>query len=121
MGDLETGDVEMTTETILTGGTYRRLMPQFGFHPDNPTNNNVVDFARAIEQAVLQSPEIQALRKDAAMLDWFISQEAQMQAMNRLPSSNVMYRVGWPDDGEYMVEWHSCPRAAINAAMEQQT
>ena len=45
----------MTTETILTDGDIRRIW-----------NNALVfyEFARAIEQAVLQSPEVQSMRDD---------------------------------------------------------
>ncbi|GAA0237478.1 hypothetical protein GCM10009125_27960 [Castellaniella daejeonensis] len=53
----------MTTETVLTDADihdkYQRIT---GYRSTPPV---VLDFARAIEQAVLQSPEIQALRKDA--------------------------------------------------------
>lgn len=108
----------MTAETILNTETIETILNEIESQPE--ISLNPYAFARAIEQAVLQSPEIQALRKDAAMLDWLVSQESQMQSMARPNGGSVMYRVGWPDDGEYSVDWYSCPRAAISAAMEQQ-
>ena len=48
----------MSTETVLTNDEIYSL----GMSHDV---NGPYSFARAIEQAVLQSPEIQALRKDA--------------------------------------------------------
>ena len=55
----------MTTETVLTDADihdkYKRIT---GYRSTPPV---VLDFARAIEQAVLQSPDIQALRKDAEL------------------------------------------------------
>lgn len=48
----------MTTETVLTD-------EQIVACGSNSEINGPYSFARAIEQAVLQSPEIQALRKDA--------------------------------------------------------
>lgn len=49
----------MTTETILTDDDIKRIDRSL------PHNYLLTEFARAIEQAVLQSPEVQALRKDA--------------------------------------------------------
>ncbi|NYT81412.1 hypothetical protein H0A70_07905 [Alcaligenaceae bacterium] len=70
-------------------------------------------------QAILQSPEIQAWKRDAERMDWLADQEAQVQSMNKARGDPV-YRIGWPDDGEYRFDWHSSPREAIDAAMEKQ-
>lgn len=68
----------MTTETMLTDAKIYKIATEFEFECDhgietNPVPNTV-EFARAIEQAVLQSPEIQRLRviEKAAqgVLDW---------------------------------------------------
>jgi len=53
----------MTTETILTHSQIGEIA--ISVHIMNETRDFNQEFARAIEQAVLQSPEIQALRKDA--------------------------------------------------------
>ena len=50
----------MTTETVLT--------TQEILHEYHNTDTDF-DFARAIEQAVLQSPEVRELRKEARRLD----------------------------------------------------
>ncbi|MBC2768595.1 hypothetical protein [Pusillimonas minor] len=76
------------------------------------------EFARAIEQAVLQSPEVQALRKDAERLDFMISEECQIQSLSA--PNGVRHRLGWPDYGETQSEWFTNPRVAIDAAMEKQ-
>lgn len=61
----------MTTETVLTDeeiitlGQQARAIETGGKGYILP-----VTFARAIEQAVLQSPEIQAMRKDAGRYRW---------------------------------------------------
>lgn len=54
----------MTTETVLTDEQIYRL------DEDGAFIGNIKEIARAIEQAVLQSPEIQALRKDAEISRW---------------------------------------------------
>lgn len=49
----------MTTDTVLTDEQIRDLHVW-----------DMYDFARAIEQAVLQSPEVQAWKKDAERYRW---------------------------------------------------
>ena len=64
----------MTTETILTDDTIHNLIVDFEIECDCGIEtypvDNIVPFARAIEQAVLQSPEVQALKRDKERLDW---------------------------------------------------
>ena len=56
----------MTTETILTDEEIITIGRQArAIEPEGNGYILPVTFARAIEQAVLQSPEVQALRKDA--------------------------------------------------------
>src|SRR5690554_2439219 len=61
----------MTTETILTDDEICKTLVDAGILlvPQEITGYDIV-IARAIEQAVLQSPEIQALRKDAERYRW---------------------------------------------------
>lgn len=54
----------MTTDTVLTIAQIAEICRSM---PPYPTD---AQFARAIEQAVLQSPEVQALRKDAEISRW---------------------------------------------------
>lgn len=64
----------MTTETILTDGDIRRIWNDaLTFY----------EFARAIGQAVLQSPEIQALRKDAVS----VRRDTLLSALGKLNSN----------------------------------
>lgn len=59
----------MTNKTALTDDAIHKLIVDFEIECDCGIEtypvDNIVPFARAIEQAVLQSTEIQALRKDA--------------------------------------------------------
>ena len=57
----------MTTETILTYTQIYDLWHEY---------EGIVGFALAIERAVLQSPEIQALRKDAERYRWLRDSES---------------------------------------------
>lgn len=82
----------MTTETVLI---FPEIMREW------EGTDNALSFARAIEQAVLQSPEIQALRKDAARM---------RNALNKIAAMDSM-------------SYHSLESAKItaSAALEQQT
>lgn len=82
----------MTTETVLI---FPEIMREW------EGTDNALSFARAIEQAVLQSPEIQALRKDAARM---------RNALNKIAAMDSM-------------SYHSLESAKITAraALEQQT
>ncbi|MFA7174786.1 MAG: hypothetical protein WC340_15530 [Kiritimatiellia bacterium] len=99
----------MTTEKILTND---EIMIEW------EGTDNGLSFARAIEQAVLQSAEIQSLRKDAERYHWL---------RNRASTEGicVVHIDYWSEeyrgqahcevyDGEFLDK-------AIDAAMEQQT
>lgn len=103
----------MTTEIMMTNKQFMALREK---HQGLPVNISVL--IRDIEQAVLQSPEIQALREDAAMLDW-------------LDATNTPFKMGWnvrlAPAGNVSVSsviqlgGSVTPiRAAISASMEQQ-
>lgn len=62
-------------------------------------------FARAIEQAVLQSPEVQALKHDKGRLDWLADPNNNIGNV-QLPKVCILHNL------------HSL-RAAIDDAMEQ--
>jgi|SRR5690625_1069185 len=83
------------------------------------TMSMAADALERHQKSVLQSPEMQALRKDAAMLDW-------------LDAKNDLFKMGWSvrlaPAGNVSVSsvvqlgGSVTPiRAAINAAMEQKT
>ena len=57
--EVSNGAAKMTTETVLTND---QIIEQFDLHIDNPERfRGYRDFARAIEQAVLNSPQVQFL------------------------------------------------------------
>ena len=62
----------MTKETVLTEELIDQLADKYLWGHDHFLGviEGTEEFARAIEQAVLQSPEIQALKRDAERLDW---------------------------------------------------
>lgn len=77
----------MTTETILTDFQLIEICQKYG-----PLEN--MDLSRAIEQAVLQSPEVQALKLDKGRLDWLSDPENTIgnvllptECVNRNPHS----------------------------------
>lgn len=82
----------MTTETVLI---FPEIMREW------EGTDNALSFARAIEQAVLQSPEVQALREDAGRM---------RNALNKIAAMDSM-------------SYHSLESAKItaSAALEQQT
>lgn len=98
----------MTTETVLTDARIMEMAE------DGVFLGNVKEITRAIEQAVLQSPEIQALRKDAERLDWMANVAHCADWVEDEPTKRVIRA----DDGaEFQGDtW----RAAIDAAMEKQ-
>ena len=67
----------MTTETILTNYQIHSILH------DNflPFSTQTEGFARAIEQAVLQSPEVQELREDALRYQWIFEADMDAQTM----------------------------------------
>lgn len=76
----------MTTETILTDEQIERLYEEL----ESPDLSLV---ARAIEQAVLQSPEIQALRKDAERFRKIASHIYQIKRTHKRGGDNRVRRL----------------------------
>lgn len=103
----------MTTETILTDKHIKTLALSMSDHE----LMQVVPFARAIEQAVLQSEQVQAWKRDAERMD--------VMAQKRMLVSPE-YEGGWHveiyDESEapIAVGFSGCLRTAIDSAMEQQ-
>lgn len=99
----------MTTETILTNDQIEDIILGVAW-----PNAEIMEFAelvsRAIEQAVLQSPEVQALRKDAERYRWL-----------RDPCSGAEHAIFYSrgDYGKGLMSGAMLD-AAIDAAMEQQ-
>lgn len=88
----------MTTETILTDFQLIEICQKYG-----PLEN--MDLSRAIEQAVLQSPEVQALKRDKERMDWLADPKNSIGNV-QLPIDCVKNNL------------HSL-RGAIDEAMEQ--
>lgn len=95
----------MTTERILT---YSQIKELWHEHED------FEDFAQSIEQAVLQSPEVQALRRDAERYRW-LTKNAYVGEW--VTSDGYEYRV---DGADREVVDADNVHAAIDAAMEKQ-
>lgn len=66
----------MTVTKILTDEQIINVVNSAPFDEIENAGDYPHVVARAIEQAVLQSPEIQALRKDAERLDWLLENSA---------------------------------------------
>ena len=93
----------MSTEILLTTS---EIMDEW------EGTDNALSFARAIEQAVLQSTEIQALRKDAERYRWLRGQ------CEKLLGGLTICEVGLFE----LKPWSGVdPDRNIDAAMEQQT
>ena len=93
----------MSTEILLTTS---EIMDEW------EGTDNALSFARAIEQAVLQSTEIQALRKDAERYRWLRGQ------CEKLIGGLTICEVGLFE----LKPWSGVdPDRNIDAAMEQQT
>lgn len=64
----------MEAKTILTDDAIHKLIVDLEIECDCGIETYPVDnigpFARAIEQAVLQSPEVKALKRDKERIDW---------------------------------------------------
>lgn len=94
----------MNTETILTHDQIRAAIDEAG--PDN-----YFGLSRAIEQAVLQSSDVQALRKDAERYRWLRGQ------CETLLGGLTICEVGLFE----LKPWSGVdPDRNIDAAMEQQ-
>ena len=105
----------MTTETILTpaqvdsllDGVLRASGSRLGNYTFQKTLDDLRSAIRAIEQAVLQSPEVQAWKRDAECLDWLADPKNRIGNV-QLPTECVERNP------------HSL-RDAIEDAMEKQT
>lgn len=74
------------------------------------------------KQAVIESPETQALRKDAERLA-FMADGGWTFAKWAQPDGTVKYRLEWylgNDNFEWQKQWHNSPGEAVDAAMEAQ-
>jgi|SRR5699024_3225883 len=100
----------MTTETILTDKEISKTLVDAGILlvPQEITGYDIV-IARAIEQAVLQSEQVQAWKRDAARYRW----------LRETPDAEVRIFIDQPYGGREMSD-HFLDDA-IDAAMEQQT
>lgn len=72
----------MTTETILTDADAMTIMAEFGEHDTEHGHTRydkwqALESARAIEKAVLESPEVQALIAENAKLVGLVSEMAE--------------------------------------------
>lgn len=83
------------------------------------TYNNFEEQARAIEKAVLESPEIQALQDDESRLD-FIAEDDCVFTTWIQEDYTVLYRLEWNHGEEWQKEWFRSPREAIDAAIKEQ-
>lgn len=72
---------------------------------------------KAAEQAVLQSPEIQALCKDDERIQ-FIADKHCMFDTRIQADGTTKYRLGWNAGIKWQDNWFDSPSAAIDAAME---
>jgi hypothetical protein len=60
--------------------------------------------------------EVERLRADAARLDFMITDECQIERMDRIGAAPV-YRVRWPYRENHMREWSASGREAIDTAI----
>lgn len=92
--------------TILTDEQIEKARQNSGANCWAVTPGATERFAGNIEQAVLQSEQVQALRKDAERLDWLADPNNSIGNV-QLPTKCV-------------TENPHCLRAAIDAAMQEQ-
>lgn len=117
----------MTTVTILNTeqvdalleGVLRASGSRLGNYTYQKTLDELRSSIRAVEQAVLESPEIQALRKDAERI-LFIADDGCEFATWIQDDYTTKYRLEWNRGAEWQSEWFDTPEDAIDAAMEQQ-
>lgn len=105
------------TDTVLTEGQIIHICVT----TPNEDLEEVIPFARAIESAVLQSPEIAALQKDAARYQWLRAHwhelaESYTDETGTIISGIRLYKA----DGFPPIEPRSMD-AAIDAAMEDKS
>lgn len=83
------------------------------------TYNNFEEQARAVEQAVLESPEIRALKQDERRLA-FVAEDGCVFTTWVQEDCTVLYRLEWSHGEEWQKEWFRSPREAIDAAIKEQ-
>lgn len=110
---------KMTKETILTIEDIRIVAQAAGCNPSADDGALVLRLSRAIEQAVLQSEQVQALRKDAERIQ-FVADKHCMFDTRIQADGTTKYRLGWNAGTKWRVNWFDSPSAAIDAAMEKQ-
>jgi hypothetical protein len=104
----------MTTETmpaVLTDEQIRQIALDAGCSPVFDDGALVYQLCRDVEQAVLQSPEIQTLRKKAAMID-FLEQHQGADI-------SVLMGGEWEVCGSEIYGTGASLSEAFDAAMEQ--
>ena len=69
----------MTTETILTDEQIESILKA---EADAPEHRTMLDYARAIEQAVLQSPALQAMKRDMDRMYAALRRISDMNSMS---------------------------------------
>lgn len=83
--------------------------------------NKAAYIATACPATVLELiAEVERLRADAARIDFMITDECQIERMDRIGTAPV-YRVRWPWLEEQQAEWSASGRDAIDAAIEART
>lgn len=107
----------MTTETTLTNKEIRKIWLETA--KIIPHCDHHLYFAHAIEQAVLQSEQVQALRKDAERIQ-FVADKDCMFDIRIQADGTTKYRLGWNAGIKWQDNWFDSPSAAIDAAMENQ-
>jgi hypothetical protein len=60
--------------------------------------------------------EVERLRTDTARLDFMITDECQIERMDRIGAA-PLYRLRWPWLEEQQAEWSATPREAIDEAI----
>lgn len=100
----------MSTDTILRPEEIGRIALSVGCDPEHDDGALVVRLARAIEQAVMQSPEAQAWKKDAELFQFILEEAWFQRAFDRFD----------PDDNGDQSKFESECRRILIAIKEQQ-
>lgn len=107
----------MTTETVLTDKQIIKILEEI--RPECDGLDKAIIVSRAIEKAVLQSPKVRALRKDAERIQ-FVADKHCMFDTRMQADGTTKYRLGWNAGIKWQDNWFDSPSAAIDAAMEKQ-
>lgn len=117
---------KMTKETILTIEDIRIAAQAAGCNPSADDGALVLRLSRAIEQAVLKSTEMQALRKDAERIEWLEAQTKKSYTGISFDYHRYVEDGYVVDHGYRFMRRHFASgfmdslRKAIDAAMENQ-